>query len=60
LAVTQEIFRGCENFRVKLRPMKKTIVTGGAWFIGSHLAGELAGRGYQTIILDDLSTGKVV
>lgn len=38
--------------------MKKAVVTGGAGFIGSHLAEELAGRGYQVIILDDLSTGK--
>ena len=39
--------------------MKKVIITGGAGFIGSHLAEELTGRGYQTIILDDLSTGKI-
>ena len=39
--------------------MKKAIVTGGAGFIGSHLAEELAKRGYHVIILDDLSTGKI-
>ena len=39
--------------------MKKVIVTGGAGFIGSHLAEELARQGYQVIILDDLSTGKI-
>jgi len=39
--------------------MKKTVVTGGAGFIGSHLAQELAKRGYQVTILDDLSTGKI-
>ena len=47
---------------MKNRPitkMRKVIVTGGAGFIGSHLAKELAGQGYQTIILDDLSTGKI-
>ena len=38
--------------------MPKAVVTGGAGFIGSHLAEELAKRGYQVIILDDLSTGK--
>jgi UDP-glucose 4-epimerase len=38
--------------------MKKALVTGGAGFIGSHLAEELARRGYQVTILDDLSTGK--
>jgi len=38
---------------------KKVIVTGGAGFIGSHLAEELAERDYQLIILDDLSTGRM-
>jgi len=38
--------------------MKKAIVTGGAGFIGSHLARELYERGYKVTILDDLSTGK--
>jgi len=37
----------------------KAVVTGGAGFIGSHLAEELAGRGYYVIILDDLSTGRM-
>ncbi len=39
--------------------MEKVIITGGAGFIGSHLAEELARRGYQVTILDDLSTGKM-
>ena len=39
--------------------MKKVIVTGGAGFIGSHLAEELARQGYYTIIVDDLSAGKM-
>jgi len=39
--------------------MKKVVVTGGAGFIGSHLAEELAGRGYYVITLDDLSTGRM-
>ena len=38
--------------------MKKAIVTGGAGFIGSHLAEELVGEGYSVTILDDLSAGK--
>ena len=38
---------------------KKAIVTGGAGFIGSHLAEALARRDYQLIILDDLSTGRI-
>ncbi len=39
--------------------MKRSVVTGGAGFIGSHLAQELVRRGYHVIILDDLSTGKI-
>lgn len=35
------------------------LVTGGAGFIGSHIAEELVSRGYYVIILDDLSTGKL-
>ena len=35
----------------------RVVVTGGAGFIGSHLAGELVRRGYKVTILDDLSTG---
>ena len=38
--------------------MKKVTVTGGAGFIGSHLAELLVSRGYHVIIIDDLSTGK--
>jgi len=43
----------------ELGQMKTVVVTGGAGFIGSHLAEELAKRGYHVIILDDLSAGKV-
>lgn len=38
--------------------MKKAIVTGGAGFIGSHLAEELSQHDYHLTILDNLSTGK--
>ena len=37
---------------------KTAIVTGGAGFIGSHLAEALAKRDYHVVIVDDLSTGK--
>jgi len=40
------------------RDMKIAVVTGGAGFIGSHLAELLVDRGYHVIIVDDLSTGK--
>lgn len=38
---------------------RKAVVTGGAGFIGSHIADELVRRGYETIILDNLSTGRI-
>lgn len=38
--------------------IRKAIITGGAGFIGSHLAEELVRRGYQVTVFDDLSTGK--
>lgn len=38
----------------------KILVTGGAGFIGSHLVDRLIKEGYQTVIIDDLSSGKRV
>ncbi|MEA2301319.1 MAG: UDP-glucose 4-epimerase [Solirubrobacteraceae bacterium] len=35
------------------------LITGGAGFIGSHLADELIGRGHRVHALDDLSTGSI-
>jgi len=37
---------------------KTALVTGGAGFIGSHIADALVGRGYRVIVLDDLSSGR--
>ena len=34
-----------------------SLVTGGAGFIGSHVAEELVKRGHTVIVLDDLSGG---
>lgn len=34
------------------------LITGGAGFIGSHLAETLAGEGYRVRVLDNLSTGR--
>lgn len=37
----------------------RALITGGAGFIGSHLAEHLINRSYQVTVLDDLSTGSV-
>ncbi|GAB4579834.1 MAG: SDR family NAD(P)-dependent oxidoreductase [Anaerolineales bacterium] len=40
------------------KPLPRVLITGGAGFIGSHLAEELLARGYYVTIIDDLSTGR--
>ena len=35
----------------------KYLITGGAGFVGSHLADALVGRGDSVVVLDNLSTG---
>jgi UDP-glucose 4-epimerase len=37
----------------------KALLTGGAGFVGSHLAEALLQQGHQVIVLDDLSTGSM-
>ena len=37
----------------------RTLITGGAGFIGSHLAEALLNRGHYVSVLDDLSTGRI-
>ncbi|MGA2499882.1 MAG: NAD-dependent epimerase/dehydratase family protein, partial [Tepidisphaeraceae bacterium] len=38
---------------------KRYLITGGAGFIGSHLAERLLVAGHQVTVLDDLSTGRI-
>jgi len=38
--------------------MEKILVTGGAGFIGSHIVDRLIDKGYEVIVVDDLSRGK--
>ena len=42
----------------KPKARNKILITGGAGFIGSHLAEALVDKGYDIIIIDDLSRGK--
>ena len=37
----------------------KIIITGGAGFIGSHLAEFLINKGHKIVIIDNLSTGRL-
>jgi UDP-glucose 4-epimerase len=37
----------------------RALITGGAGFIGSHLAEELLSRGDEVVVIDDLSTGSI-
>ena len=41
-----------------LRRVKTVLITGGAGFIGSHLADDVIARGGRAVVLDNLSTGK--
>ncbi|MBN2118861.1 MAG: NAD-dependent epimerase/dehydratase family protein [Anaerolineales bacterium] len=39
--------------------MAKILVTGGAGFIGSHVVDLFLEKGYEVVVLDDLSSGKI-
>lgn len=38
--------------------MKRAFITGGAGFIGSHIAEHLSGQGYDVVVYDNRTTGK--
>ncbi len=40
-----------------MKPGKRALITGGAGFIGSHLAEELLAGGFKVTVIDNLSTG---
>jgi UDP-glucose 4-epimerase len=40
--------------------MQRVLITGGAGFIGSHLAEALVAKGKEVFVIDDLSTGSLV
>jgi nucleoside-diphosphate-sugar epimerase len=42
-----------------MKNMSKTLITGGAGFIGSHLADRLLREGHQVTVIDDLSNGRM-
>ena len=39
---------------------KNIIITGGAGFIGSHLADALINQGHNVFIIDNLETGRII
>ena len=40
--------------------MSKVLVTGGAGYIGSHMAAKLIEKGFKVYIIDNLSTGSKI
>jgi UDP-glucose 4-epimerase len=47
------------HYRTKERNILRVLITGGAGFIGSHLADAYLQRGDEVLVIDDLSTGTI-
>lgn len=47
-----------EKTKKREKRKKKALITGGAGFVGSHLAERLLADGYDVTVLDNLSTGR--
>ncbi len=54
---TESLARGDYHRVVAEGERRSALLTGGAGFIGSHLAESLLDQGIEVFVLDDLSTG---
>ena len=56
---TRELRKSARGPRPRIRRQAVSVVTGGAGFLGSHLADLLLARGHKVIGIDNLVTGTV-
>lgn len=52
------IYQTLMKSKTKSKKIKKILVTGGAGYIGSHTVKLLSDAGYETVVFDNLSTGR--
>ncbi len=53
------MFRVAPGWHSESDPVMKALITGGAGFIGSHLAERLLQNGGEVVVVDNLSTGRL-